>query len=192
MFAVTSAFAQTSPVSTEGPVKKEVKYEMETPFAAVRTLNKVFPKYTISIQRKADTRRKLSETDAEKKRALIQSKTRKIAADDSLEKRRNASQDHAELRDRPVKMTQLVVSVQPLIRQGINEEDIMSALAMIDEMDEDARITSRFHRPTGLLFIKTRFKDIGLIDEMMDQLEVTAYTGPERSFTRNRNHSNRN
>jgi alkylhydroperoxidase/carboxymuconolactone decarboxylase family protein YurZ len=173
-------------------VRKEVKHELETPFAAVRTLNKMFPQYTVTIQRKADPRRKLSETLAERKRSLIQSKTREIAADDAPETRRDASQDHAEVRDRAVKMTQLVVSVQPLIRQGINEEDIMSALAMIDEMDEDARITSRFHRPTGLLFIKTRFKDIGLIDEMMDQLEVTAYTGPERSFTRNRNHSNRN
>ena len=88
-------------------------------------------------------------------------------------------------------MVQMVVSVQPLIHQGLTEQDILSALEMISELDAEAMVSTRFHRPTGLVFIQTRVRDMGLIDDVMQQLEVTAYTGPDNAFTRNRNRTHR-
>lgn len=181
MFAVTSAFAQTSPAPTEQTAKNEVKAKIEFPYATVRMLNRVFPQYKVTIERKSNAQEESEHAQNRKRPA-----TARTAEDERTVS--NSTQRN----NRREKMIQMVVSVQPLIHQGLNEEDILSALSMISEVDEDPSISTRFHRPTGLVFIKTRFEQMTLVEEVMRELEITAYTGPEPSFTGKRNRFSRN
>ena len=152
-------------------------------------LNKAFPDYVITVQKKDG-----SDALPDQNRAGID-RMNLAQRVDRLKTRATRTKTSTERSEsdtkRKANMVQMVVSVQPLIHQGLTEQDILSALEMISELDAEAMVSTRFHRPTGLVFIQTRVRDMGLIDDVMQQLEVSAYTGPDNAFTRNRNRTHR-
>ena len=155
ILAVTTAFAQTSHTPTGSCVD-------DAPGAAL-------PNQAQDHQEQVETQRQKVLTRA------IMSLERRLAEAPS-------AQTH--IKTNKERMVSMVVSIQPLIRMGLEEPAIVSALKMITRLKEDAGISTSFHEGTGLLFIKTDFATISLVDEVFEQLEVTAHARSEEARKR--------
>jgi hypothetical protein len=166
LLAVTTAFAQTSTIQSESPAGDALKAGERKQVDSSEPLEKKRNDGPVAQDDREDQRRRVL--------------TRAIT---SLEKRLkepapNARKSGSRMKRDPV--VSMVVSIQPLIRLGLEESDIMSALEMIDQLEEGATISTNFHQATGLLFIKTGFDTISLVDDVLEQLDVTAQTNAER------------
>ena len=164
ILAVTTAFAQTSHTQTGNPVE-------DTPPRKIQNQAQ-------DLQEQVETQRKKTLTRA------IKSLERRLAEAPS-------ATTHIKTKTNKEPMVSMVVSIQPLIRMGLQEPAIVSALNMITRLKEDARISTSFHEGTGLLFIKTDFDTISLVDEVFEQLEVTADTRSDEERTRRQGESSR-
>ena len=160
MLAVTTAFAQTSTIQDQmGSVNAftaEDDSRIDTNEKATRT-----PDDTHVVHDQSMTQRERVLTRA------IKSLEKRL--EEPAPKRRRS-----ESRVKRNSMISIVVSIQPLIRMGLDETDIVGALKMITHLKEDAAISTNFHKETGLLFIKTGFETISLVDDVLEQLDVTA------------------
>ena len=166
LLAVTTAFAQTSTIQSESPAGSALKAGERKQVDSSQPLEKKRNDGPIAQDDREDQRRRVL--------------TRAIT---SLEKRLKEPAPDARKSGSRMKrdpMVSMVVSIQPLIRLGLEETDIVSALEMIDHLKEGATISTRFHEATGLLFIKTGFDTISLVDDVLEQLDVTARTNAER------------
>ena len=157
ILAVTTAFAQTSHTPTRSSPE-------DAPGAAL-------PNQAQDHHEQFETQRQKVLTRA------IKSLERRLAEAPS-------APTHIKTKTNKERMVSMVVSIQPLIRMGLEEPAIVSALNMITRLREDARISTSFHEGTGLLFIKTDFATISLVDEVFEQLEVTAYARSEEARKR--------
>ena len=157
ILAVTTAFAQTSHTPTGSPVEASPPKDRQH--------------QPQDLQEQVETRRKMVLTRA------IQSLERRLGDAPT-------TPTHIKTQTNKEPMISMVVSIQPLIRMGLEEPAIVSALNMITSLKEDARISTSFHEGTGLLFIKTDFDTIALVDDVFEQLEVTAYARSEEERKR--------
>ena len=166
LLAVTTAFAQTSTTQSGSPAGAALKVDEKNRVDSNEPLERKRDDIAIAQEDREDQRRRVL--------------TRAIT---SLEKRLKEPAPNARKsgsRIKPDPMVSMVVSIQPLIRLGLEETDIVSALKMIDQLEEGATISTNFHQATGLLFIKTGFDTISLVDDVLEQLDVTAQTNAER------------
>ena len=166
LLAVTTAFAQTSAIQSGSPAEDALEVDEKTQVDSSELLRKNRNHVPVVQDDLEDQRRRVL--------------TRAIK---SLEKRLEEPAPNArksEARMKRKKMVSMVVSIQPLIRLGLEEPDIVSALKMIDQLKEDATITTTFHKETGLLFIRTGLDTISLVDDVLEQLDVTAQTNVEK------------
>lgn len=165
LLAVTTAFAQTSTIQSEPPAGDALKVDEKKQVDSSEPLTKKRDDGPVAQDDREDQRRRVL--------------TRAIT---SLQKRLSEPAPNARKsgsRMKPDPMISMVVSIQPLIRLGLEESDIVSALEMIDQLEEGATISTNFHKATGLLFIKTGFDTISLVDDVLEQLDVTAHTNAE-------------
>ena len=170
LLAVTTAFAQTSTTQSGSPAGGALNVDEKKQVDSSQPLER----------KRNDGPIVQDDREVQRRRVL----TRAIA---SLEKRLqepapNARKSGSRMKRDP--MVSMVVSIQPLIRLGLEEIDIVSALEMIDRLEEGAIISTNFHKETGLLFIKTGFDTISLVDDVLEQLDVTAQTNAEKTRQR--------
>ena len=170
LLAVTTAFAQTSITQSD--------MTAESTFTAADHAR--FDSHERLERNKIEVPAVQDEKENQRRRVL----TRAI---ESLEKRLKEPAPNARRSKTKMKresMVSMVVSIQPLIRLGLEETDIVAALKMIDQLEEGAIISTKFHKETGLLFIKTGFDTISLVDDVLEQLDVTAQTNAEKTRQR--------